>query len=141
MHRKTIVSLLAASSLGFATPSLAQHVGHGPPAPPSTLSGWAQGAKLYDGLGTFHRKITTRSPEAQRYFDQGMRFVWAFNHDEATRSFAKAAELDPKCGACFWGVALTLGMQGLHEDAHDLRLQPLRQILAIRLHWHTTFLI
>jgi len=109
MHRKTIVSLLAASSLGFATPSLAQHVGHGPPAPPGTLSGWAQGAKLYDGLGTFHRKITTRSPEAQRYFDQGMRFVWAFNHDEATRSFAKAAQIDPTCASCYWGVALTLG--------------------------------
>ena len=109
MHRKTIVSLLAASSLGFATPSLAQHVGHGPSAPPSTLSGWAQGAKLYDGLGTFHRKITTRSPEAQRYFDQGMRFVWAFNHDEATRSFAKAAQIDPTCASCYWGVALTLG--------------------------------
>ncbi len=109
MHRKTIVSLFVASSLGFATPSFAQHEGHGPPAPPSTLAGWAQGAKLYDGLGTFHRKITTRSPEAQRYFDQGMRFVWAFNHDEATRSFAKAAQIDPTCASCYWGVALTLG--------------------------------
>lgn len=38
-----------------------------------------------------------------------MRFLWAFNHDEATRSFAKAAQLDPICSSCFWGVALTLG--------------------------------
>lgn len=38
-----------------------------------------------------------------------MRFLWAFNHDEATRSFAKAAQLDPTCSSCFWGVALTLG--------------------------------
>ena len=38
-----------------------------------------------------------------------MRFVWAFNHDEATRSFAKAAAVDPSCASCFWGVALTLG--------------------------------
>ena len=38
-----------------------------------------------------------------------MRFLWAFNHDEATRSFAKAAELDPTCAACYWGVALTVG--------------------------------
>ena len=109
MRRKTIVSLFAASSLGIASPAFAQHEGHGPPAPPSTLAGWAQGAKLYDGLGTFHRKITTRSPEAQRYFDQGMRFVWAFNHDEATRSFSKAAQIDPTCASCYWGVALTLG--------------------------------
>ena len=82
---------------------------HAMPGPPETLAGWAKGAKLYSGLGTFHRRVTTRSPLAQRYFDQGMRFVWAFNHDEATRSFAKAADIDPTCASCFWGVALTLG--------------------------------
>ena len=38
-----------------------------------------------------------------------MRFIWAFNHDEATRSFAKAAQIDPSCASCYWGVALTLG--------------------------------
>ena len=104
--QRTIIALLfaAASSSAFA-----QHESHGPPAPPSTLAGWAKGAKLYDGLGTYHRKITTRSAESQRYFDQGMRFVWAFNHDEATRSFAKAAQIDPRCASCYWGVALTLG--------------------------------
>jgi len=76
---------------------------------PMSLSDWARGATLFDGLGTFHRKITTNSPQAQQYFDQGMRFLWAFNHDESTRSFARAAELDPKCAACYWGVALTVG--------------------------------
>ena len=79
------------------------------PAAPDTLDGWAKGAQLFHGLGSFHRKITTRSPLAQKYFDQGMRFIWAFNHDEATRSFAKAAQIDPRCASCFWGVALTLG--------------------------------
>ena len=64
---------------------------------------------MFDGLGNFHRAVTTTSTEAQAYFDQGMRFIWAFNHDEATRSFAKAAELDPKCAICFWGVSLTVG--------------------------------
>ena len=60
--RPTIIALLlAAGSTGASSAALAQHEGHGPPAPPSTLAGWAQGAKLYDGLGTFHRKITTRS--------------------------------------------------------------------------------
>ena len=76
---------------------------------PASLAEWAKGAHLYRGLGTFHRKASTRSRQAQAWFDQGMRFLWAFNHDEATRSFAKAAEIDPTCAACFWGVALTLG--------------------------------
>jgi tetratricopeptide (TPR) repeat protein len=76
---------------------------------PMTLADWARGAQLYNGLGNFHRKITTRSPEAQRYFDQGMRLLWAFNHDESTRSFAYALQLDPTCAMCAWGVALTIG--------------------------------
>ena len=76
---------------------------------PATLADWARGAMLFDGLGGFHRAITTTSPAAQQYFDQGMRLMWAFNHDEATRSFAHAAELDPDCASCYWGVALTVG--------------------------------
>jgi len=87
-------------------PAPAQH-GHG--GPPATLADWANGAKLFDKLGTFHRAVTTSSPEAQKYFDQGMRWLWAFNHDESTRSFAKAATLDPSCASCYWGVALTIG--------------------------------
>jgi tetratricopeptide (TPR) repeat protein len=104
----SLVRLLPLAVLALAAPALAQHEGHAPP-PRASVADWAKGAKLFDGLGGFHRRITTASPEAQRYFDQGMRFVWAFNHDEATRSFARAAELDPKCASCYWGVALTLG--------------------------------
>jgi len=99
---------IAWAALLLATPALAQH-DHATPKPRLTVADWADGARLFDGLGDFTRKVTTRSPEAQRYFDQGLRFVWAFNHDEATRSFARAATLDPKCASCFWGVALTLG--------------------------------
>ncbi len=76
---------------------------------PASVADWASGAQLYPGLGDFHRTVTTASPQAQAYFDQGMRLLWAFNHDEATRSFAKAATLDPDCAACYWGVALTVG--------------------------------
>ena len=76
---------------------------------PATVAEWARGARLFEGLGEFHRSVTTSSALAQQYFDQGMRFMWAFNHDEATRSFAKAAELDPGCAACYWGIALTVG--------------------------------
>src|SRR6201987_3521293 len=82
---------------------------HAMPAIPTTVADWAQGARLFEGLGDFHRRVTTSSPLAQQYFDQGMRFLWAFNHDEATRSFAKSAQLDPACAACYWGVALTVG--------------------------------
>jgi hypothetical protein len=76
---------------------------------PATVGQWADGAQLFDGLGNFHRTITTSSKEAQAYFDQGMRLLWAFNHDESSRSFAKAAKLDPGCAMCFWGVSLTVG--------------------------------
>lgn len=76
---------------------------------PQSLDDWAHGAQLFSGLGDFHRPAGTRSKEAQAYFDQGMRLLWAFNHDEAARSFARAAQLDPNCAMCFWGVALTLG--------------------------------
>lgn len=82
---------------------------HSQVAPLLTIDDWARGAQLFDGLGEFHRTASTSSPEAQRYFDQGMRFIWAFNHDEATRSFARAAQIDPSCAICYWGVALTLG--------------------------------
>jgi tetratricopeptide (TPR) repeat protein len=76
---------------------------------PLTVAQWAAGARLFGGLGDFHRVVSTNSPQAQAYFDQGMRFLWAFNHDEATRSLAKAAELDARCAMCWWGVALTVG--------------------------------
>ncbi len=49
------------------------------------------------------------SKDAQAWFDQGLRLYYAFNHEEAFRSFAKAAALDPKCASCFWGAALALG--------------------------------
>jgi tetratricopeptide (TPR) repeat protein len=81
----------------------------GTTAPPASAAGWAEGARLFDGLGDFHRPVTTKSEEAQAWFDQGMRYLWAFNHDESTRSFAKAAQIDPDCAMCWWGVALTVG--------------------------------
>ncbi|MGZ3428516.1 MAG: tetratricopeptide repeat protein [Polyangia bacterium] len=69
----------------------------------------AQPAKLYDDLGDYHRAVTTKVPEAQRYFDQGLRLTYAFNHEEAQRSFEAAAAHDPSCAACYWGAAMVLG--------------------------------
>jgi len=64
---------------------------------------------IWDGLGSVTFRITTASPEAQRYFDQGLRLAYAFNHGEAQRAFRKAQKLDPQCAICFWGEALVLG--------------------------------
>jgi len=90
-------------------PALCATQPQGPGGLPLTLAQWSEGARLFKGLGDFHRAISTNSPEAQAYFDQGMRFLWAFNHDEAARSFAKAAELDPQCAMCYGGISLTVG--------------------------------
>jgi tetratricopeptide (TPR) repeat protein len=66
-------------------------------------------APLYDNLGNLHHEITTSSPEAQQYFDQGLRLSYAFNHAEAIRAFRQAAALDPTCAMCYWGIAFALG--------------------------------
>ena len=64
---------------------------------------------LFEGLGSHGRLVTTASPEAQRYFNQGLCFLYAFNHDEAIRSFRAAAELDPSCAMAWWGIAVANG--------------------------------
>jgi tetratricopeptide (TPR) repeat protein len=64
---------------------------------------------LYSGLGTLRHAVTTRSPSAQRYFDQGLKLCYAFNHDEAIRAFREAARLDPACAMAHWGIAYALG--------------------------------
>ena len=69
----------------------------------------AGAAPMFDGLGKYHRTISTTSPEAQRYFDQGMNFLWGFNLNEAQRSFEAGAALDPKCAMLEWGAAISLG--------------------------------
>jgi tetratricopeptide (TPR) repeat protein len=104
-----LITVLAAGA-GSSTTGNSTAAPPVPPGPPTeTIESWAKGARLFDGLGSLHRPVTTKSKEAQAYFDQGLRFNFAFNHDEAARSFAKAAQLDPGCASCFWGVALTLG--------------------------------
>lgn len=67
------------------------------------------GAPLFEGMGDYHRPITTNDAGAQRYFDQGMVLAFGFNHAEAIRSFRAAQRLDPDCAMCFWGEALATG--------------------------------
>jgi tetratricopeptide (TPR) repeat protein len=61
------------------------------------------------GLSGVHHPIQTKSAEAQKFFDQGLTLIYAFNHEEAVRSFEKAAELDPDSPMPHWGIALALG--------------------------------
>jgi hypothetical protein len=94
MHRLAPALLLIASSVVAQQPAQ-QAAPAGPP--------------LYDDLGAHHRAVTTRVPLAQRYFDQGLRLVYGFNHAEAIRAFGRAAELDPTCAMCWWGIAYAYG--------------------------------
>lgn len=64
---------------------------------------------LYDNLGSLHHEITTSVPQAQSYFDQGLRLLYAFNHAESVRAFEEAERLDPSCAMCAWGAALASG--------------------------------
>jgi tetratricopeptide (TPR) repeat protein len=69
----------------------------------------AEAPPLFDNLGSLHHPITTSSDRAQQYFDQGLRLVYAFNHEAAIRSFEAAAQEDPQAAMAYWGIALALG--------------------------------
>lgn len=81
-------------------------------APPTVDSEWYKKNKvapILDGLDVLHYPITTNSPEAQKYFNQGLVLSYGFNHAEAARSFYYATKLDPECAMCYWGFAYVLG--------------------------------
>ena len=81
-------------------PAIAQHQ-HGDTT--------AKAVELHPGLGNYHHPITTKNPEAQTYFNQGLTLLYGFNHDEAARYFRRAAELDPEAAMPYWGFALSIG--------------------------------
>jgi tetratricopeptide (TPR) repeat protein len=77
-------------------------------------------ATLMTGYGDLHHPVSTRNAEAEQFFDQGLRQIYAFNHDEAARSFQRAAELDPKLAMAYWGVAEAVG-PNYNDPASDDR--------------------
>src|SRR5947209_10397146 len=79
----------------------AQHPDHQPPAQPPVT--------LISGLSDLHHPVSTTNAEAQKFFDQGLRLIYAFNHQEAGRSFQQAAKLDPKLAMAWWGIAESVG--------------------------------
>src|SRR5207253_11126963 len=92
-------SLAFAFILFFSTTIFAQQMKMPEPKP----------VEIYSGLGTWHHATSTKNPEAQKFFDQGLRMTYGFNHEEAVRSFKRAAELDPQMAMAWWGVAYALG--------------------------------
>jgi tetratricopeptide (TPR) repeat protein len=82
--------------------TLSQHQNH-----PSAAG--EKPATLFTGLSDLHHPVSTTNPEAQKFFNQGLALLFAFNHDEATRSFKEAARLDPNLAMAHWGVALANG--------------------------------
>jgi tetratricopeptide (TPR) repeat protein len=102
--------LLAIVWLALAAGCASQPEGqsqHHAATPASTAT--ATAPPLLTDLGTYSYKVTTASPAAQAYFDQGLRLTYGFNHLEAQRAFREAARLDPACAMCYWGIALTYG--------------------------------
>src|SRR5271163_1186343 len=86
--------------LSFCSSSIAQdHSGRAQAKP--TL--------LMSGLGNAHHPVSAGNPAAQQFFDQGLRLIYDFNHDEAARSFQRATELDPKLAIAYWGIAEAVG--------------------------------
>lgn len=63
----------------------------------------------YFDLGTYHRPVTTAVEEAQKWFDRGLIWSYAFNHEESARCFERAAEIDPSCAMAYWGIGYALG--------------------------------
>ncbi|QJD30086.1 tetratricopeptide repeat protein [Methylococcus geothermalis] len=109
-----LAALLAASVNVLAEGHPGHTHGHGEaghlPAAAVAASDYANTEPpLWSNLGTLSYKIKTHDRLAQRYFDQGLRLSYAFNHAEALRAFRRAQKLDPSCAICFWGEALVLG--------------------------------
>jgi tetratricopeptide (TPR) repeat protein len=93
--------LAGVAALSIAATAAPQHTAHQALPPAAT--------ELHPGLGDYHFPITTSNPDAQVYFDHGIRLLYGFNHDEAARYFRRAAELDSEAPMPYWGVALSIG--------------------------------
>ena len=122
---KTLATLVATMTVA-ACSAPAPEKAAAPAAPAAARS---QTPPLMPGMGNHHHAIATASPEAQRYFDQGFDLVFGFNHEEAVRSFKRAAELDPKAAMPHWGIAWALG-PNYNLDVDDDRAKQANTAIA-----------
>ena len=112
-----VAVLLACAAPSSGTESTAE------PSPPKSNS---DTVPLYTNLGSHQKRISTKVEATQQYFDQGLRLVYGFNHAEAIRSFTRAAELDPTCAMCYWGIALAYGPTRQRSDGLGERSRRVR---------------
>jgi len=126
--------------MGVSAAQARQHSGMNMPPTDAQAAGAAEvTGKILPGLGNWHHPITTKSAEAQAFFDQGLTLVYAFNFDEAKRSFQRASQLDPSAAMPYWGLALTLGpsynggtnvFAAYEKDAYEA-LQKAKKLAAV----------
>src|SRR5687767_15919808 len=81
--------------------AFSQH-GHAPAKEPAPVA-------VASGLGDINHPISTTNAEAQKFFNQGLAYIYAFNHEEAVRSFKQATQIDPQLAMRYWAMALSLG--------------------------------
>jgi tetratricopeptide (TPR) repeat protein len=112
-HARPLLGLLAAFCIASGCAS----------GPESSARAANQG-RFYDGFGNYQRPVQTASPEAQQWFNQGIQLLYGFNHDEAIRSFRRAAEADPQCAMAWWGISYA---HGLHINNPEMTEQQSRQ--------------
>jgi tetratricopeptide (TPR) repeat protein len=122
---RSLKSCLAALALLVAAPVFAHDA---LATPTSTVT-------LDPGLGSLHHPVSTRNAQAQAYFDQGLKLVFAFNHEAAIQSFAHAAERDPNLAMAHWGIALSLGPninRPMDAKAHKAAYEALQKAIALK---------
>jgi tetratricopeptide (TPR) repeat protein len=130
MHRRILTLLcvilaLCAATLVISGPAFAQeHADHGAMAAKAKPT-----AVLMTGYGNWHHAVSTKNAQAQAFFDQGLRQIYAFNHDEAARSFQRAGELDPKLAMAFWGVGEAVG-PNYNDPASEDRFKQAHEAIA-----------
>ena len=98
---KVFLFILACAAFTYAQ---AGHSMHSTPAAPEKKA-----VMLDTGIGNVDHPVSTKNPDAQKFFNQGLAYLFAFNHEEAIASFQHAAELDPDLAMAYWGIALGLG--------------------------------
>ena len=105
---RTLVGIIAlAAATSFAQTPSHKHYEHSPEADQPGPGG--ELAPRLQNLGSHKFPVTTRSPKAQSFINQGVNLAYGFNHAEAGRAFKEAARLDPSCAMAYWGQALVLG--------------------------------
>jgi tetratricopeptide (TPR) repeat protein len=106
-------------------------------APQTTDANWYltnNKAPIFKGLDVIDYPITTKSPEAQKYFNQGMALSYGFNHAEAARSFYYATKLDPESAMCYWGFAYVLGPNynaGMEPDNYERAYKAIQKAIQL----------